>query len=228
MGDGFEVLIWLAVMGFIGIRSAMQRSRAQSASRIEADPIDRPEPPISAPRKRRESPPRDRERREATLAPPARRGSGVLSRWTEFAAELERQMKEQQEVQRSRGSAFETEKTVVVPGRRVYPRSAAPTEPARRGEPSHWDDWQSEPDDHSLHDDDDPRGRKFHAPAPRDVRAARVSSRVETVERVRRPGLARLDGYDPLKRAVILADVLGTPPGLDGISPAERRLDKLR
>lgn len=230
MGEGFEVLLWLAVMGFIGIRGAM-RNRTRTAARTDETEDERVVEharQVEAARRVARSSSREE---EVERSVPARRGGGVLSRWTEFAAELERQMKEQQEAQRTRQGSFEEEETVVVPGRRVYP--STPTAPGGAGavsEASHWDDWETQPESHSLHSRQasDPSGRGLHRPAPRDARPSREMSKAQTVERIHRPGLARLEKFGALKRAVILADVLGPPPGLDGLSPAERRLDQRR
>lgn len=92
---------------------------------------------------------------------------------------------------------------------------------------SHWDDWEDEPESHRLHPGGPGGGGSArHERTPREVRSPRESSKAQ-VERIHRPGLARLESYAALKRAVLLAEVLGPPPGLDGTSPAERRLDRL-
>lgn len=40
-------------------------------------------------------------------------------------------------------------------------------------------------------------------------------------------GLARLDRYAPLRRAILLSEVLDPPPGLTGSTPVERRLEEI-
>ncbi len=217
MGDGFEVLIWLAVMGFIGIRSAMARSRSQAASRAESEPAPELPAPTRQPRPTARQRPRST---EESARVPARRGSGVLSRWAEFAANLERQMQEQQQAARAAAEEREGE-TVVVPGRRVVPRrSEAPAVADPRHE-SHWKDWETEPESHSLAGG---RSGRRHTPGP--VRVPTTGNAASESGRSRRSGLARLESYGTLKRSIILADVLGPPPGLDGISPSERRLER--
>ena len=39
-------------------------------------------------------------------------------------------------------------------------------------------------------------------------------------------GLARFETYAPLRRAIIVSEILASPPGLTGVSPAERRLEE--
>ncbi|MDX1393646.1 MAG: hypothetical protein R3195_04625 [Gemmatimonadota bacterium] len=232
MGEGFEILVWLAVMAFIGLRGAMQKNRAEQKKREEAE--------------RRES--RDRAVQalgEADAGSPDGR-RGILGRFTDFAAELERQMQEAQTEQRARAEAemrareemarrgprgpddiTRARPTVVVPGRRVYPRSVESIESAEEEHASHWDDWESAPESHRLHPDETAGQGARLAAASRVPRPATKLRRGSVRGREPRgDGLSKLDRFDALKRAVILADVLGPPPGLDGITPAERRLDE--
>ncbi|MFV1987512.1 MAG: hypothetical protein ACC682_09520 [Gemmatimonadota bacterium] len=239
MPDGVEVFVWLAVIGFIGIRSAMQRSRAQARSQAEPErePDHLPPPDHRPPMERASPAPRGRPRSTADSAgmvarmsraddepvrsPPARRGSGVLSRLSEFAADIERQMKEQQEQQeqaRRLAAGQGAGETVFVPGRRVSPRQGSASAAADPEQESHWNDWESQPESLRLH----PAGRQVAHPS-----APQASERESGPARTRRSGLARLEAYGTLERAIILAEVLGPAPGLHGASPAERRLDEL-
>jgi hypothetical protein len=145
----------------------------------------------------------------------------VLSRFADFAAEIERQMQEQQEAGRAAADEREGE-TVLVPGRRVVPRRSEVPAAAEAEHASHWTDWEAQPQSHSLHTG---QTGERHAPGP--VRPMQAKSEASKRARGRRSGLERLESYGTLKRAVILADVLGPPPGLGGISPAERRLENL-
>ena len=257
MGEGFEVLLWLAIMAFIGLRGAIQKSRAQQRkrdARVVEEARDRSiELSQASGPGRRPGESRLPSLRPAGVSESARSAEaassaprrGVLSRLNEFAAELERQMREAQEAEQrnraeqqaraerqaragrptrgaqpSRPPTADSEQTVVVPGRRVYP-AAAPGGP--EGHEAHWDDWETSPESHRLHPEEAARRRTRQAGARRvptpEVRRDVVRGRVP-----RGDGLSRLDRFESLQRAVILADILGPPPGLDGTLSVERRL----
>lgn len=259
--EGLEILLWLGIMGFVALRSAMQRQKQDQAKRKAPTPLEGSladtlgggddEPPVQVaerPRSARQSPARDpstripssdRSRRtEVTRRAPGaparperreestpKRG-GLLSKWQEIAAEFERQMEEQQAAAREaarrarEAEAGESERLVVVPGRRVTPAPDLDIEEIRQRE-SHWSDWQTDPGTHGLHAQDAARpGRETHAPHA--VQPLSTSRREASGKRG--AGLARLESYPTLQRAIILSELLGPAPGIDGVAPAERRL----
>jgi hypothetical protein len=201
-------------MAVVALRSAAQNKRRseQKQSRLpdfEDDDFDlaapaRPEPVVE----RRSTGAPDREHGE-------KKKGGLLSRWSELAAELERQMQEQQQTARETQAEArmehappeEPERLVVVPGRRVYPaRTREPSGTiARRAEAS------------------PARG----AGAPSTLESRPHAEPVARRGRRKASGLERLESYSPLKRAIILSEVLNEPPGVSGIAPAERRLGGL-
>ncbi|MDH3733200.1 MAG: hypothetical protein OEU54_06675 [Gemmatimonadota bacterium] len=243
MGEGLEVLLWLGIMGFIALRSAMQRQRKRGsrsegstpsegslADLLSGDPTDdRPQPDqrrgtgTEVTRRGPAAPSRSED--AGARATSGEKRGGLLSRWSELAAEFERQVQEQQASAREAArpaSSEEPERLVVVPGRRVYPTEAGSDE--ARSRESHWSDWQSDPQSHGLHSDVSAGGaRESHVPHQRGsaTPAKGLSGRRE---RRSGAGLARLESLHPLKRAIILSELLGPPPGLEGVAPAERRL----
>jgi hypothetical protein len=119
----------------------------------------------------------------------------MLGRFAELAKELERELEAQRAAARAEGlSAADADATLLVPGRRVTPAAPRPV---------------------------------FDAPAPDrrpaadpSVRSPRAGAEKQ-VARPRKPssaGLDRLEAYDPLRRAIILSELLGRPGGLAGKS----------
>lgn len=131
-------------------------------------------------------------------AEPEKRGS-ILGSFADLAREIERQMQDAADAGRERE---EPERTVVVPGRRVDP-GESPT----------------------LYDATGPVAIASGAtPAKRPLRSAEPEPEAgRSRRRAGGRGLERLERYDPLKRAVLLSEILGTPPGL---SEGERRLGR--
>lgn len=221
MGDGTEILLWLLVMAIIAIRGAAQNRRR--AMQREAEKAQR-EGRVGG---------RDVESRPGAVpGGAAKRGTaakrtGLLDRMMEYATELERQAREQEaEIARRAAARDAPERTVVVPGRRVIPtRVEAPARPVAERPVRTADDIALEPDAELT--------RPWRTVGSRARAAGRLPSRaaeVPTIEepatgvrRVHRPGLARLDRFPPLKRAIMLAEVLGRPPGFDGVGAVERR-----
>ena len=239
MGEGIEILLWLGIMAVVALRSAAQnRQKAErqkqaglpdlldddlESTGADLEPTAAATTTLPQPAERRPLPTRDRDRRARNEDGGEKKG-GLLAKWAEMAAELERQVQEQQraaeEAQaaarreheaRTRRDATpdEPERLVVVPGRRVYP---ARTDDRSGPMPVRWEE-------------------------PASARVAGAPSRLEArphaepvgsgTGRGRPRGLDSLERYGSLKRAMILSEVLGEPPGLSGVAPAERRLGGL-
>lgn len=248
MGEGFEILLWLALMAILGMRGA-----ARNRKRAEREAAEEPEPLAGG-----AAPDRigsDGGAASATRERPAGGRGGLFDRMAEYAAELERQAREQQAEAEARVRQAEAPPaharartdmraaarrrggergedgagTVVVPGRRVRPTPLAERASATVVRPP-GDEALIEPlqvlevadSDHSR------RPRRFEAARltggdlSRRARAPIGAAPEGPVRRPRRPGLARLDRYPTLKRAMVLSEVLGRPPGLDGVAPVER------
>ena len=191
MGEGFEILLWLALMAILGLRGAAQsRKRAEREAPEEAESLGGGSAPNRI------------DPDEGAIAGSTERASGarggLLSRMAEVAAELERQARERQteaEARRAREEAalarraggerrhlgVDRERTVVVPGRRVRPPP--------------------------------PAGGRLEARDPSGPPATAVASE-EGRRRSRRHGLERLERYPTLQRAILLSELLGPAPGL--------------
>lgn len=203
MGDGLEILFWLAIFVVVGLRGVARgrKGRAPPEPGIEPplalEPVSREAPRETQPARQ----PARQPERQAVRQParqPAQKSrqkvGGLRGRWAEFAAELERQMVEtQQSAPEGPAELAEpsSERTVVAP-RSPAPADTGPDVPPRRDVlESPW--------------------------------AAPEAVRKPAARRPRRRGLTRLERYGSLKRAVILSEILGTAPGLEGGAPAEKR-----
>jgi len=210
MDQGTEILLWLLVMAIIAIRGAaqnrrraMQREAEQEHPAAESDAGSRP----------------------ARIPGAAAKRTGLLDRMMEYATELERQAREQEaELARRAPGRDAPERTVVVPGRRVSPTRVEAPPSVGRGPAFSADDIAVAPDAEIT------RPWRLAPAQPLEVtriaRGGGAPSEPEhetSVRRPRRPGLSRLDRYAPLKRAIALAEVLGRPPGFDGVGAVERR-----
>jgi hypothetical protein len=169
-----------------------------------AEPSPRPRPPA------RRSGGVARRSREGAEATARSTRKSLRERWAEMARELERQMQEQVEAaQRPQPP----EETVNIPGRRVEPLPPAirPSEAWAEGIEAA----------REIGDDE------LRRPAPA-RRAVPARPTVARGDRRRAPSgegrLSRLDRYAPLRRAIILSEILGPPPGLGDGPAAPRRM----
>lgn len=214
MPDSFELVLWGIVMAVLWLRGMTAAKRKREQATLDAV---RDEPEV-----------------EEGRPAPAKRLS-MREQWREMAQQVERRMQEAQAEGRP-GSLVahvgeddeedDEERMVFVPGRPVAPSQApeAVSLPVPRPETSVT--VRREPAAAAITREPVGGGTRGAAGRGRD----RVSTRLPT-----RGGpsggadvgsdlLDRLDRYSPLARAVILSEILGTPPGLKG-DPWDERWD---
>ena len=216
MNDFPEILFWLAVFAVIAIRNvAAARKKAAGAPRVEStDPTveqtarqqerQRQGRPSRASQPTRTGPPTRPPTRPSVeprgrSVPPgrARKTGGLLGRFAELAKQIERELEEQRAAARAQGlSAADADATLLVPGRRVIPAAPQPVFEA-------------------------PTTGRRPAADP-SVRRPRAEKQVARSPKPSSAGLDRLEAYDPLRRAIILSELLGRPGGLSGRSVLDR------
>ncbi len=219
MGDGLEILFWLAVFVIIALRSASRTRSRTPPSRPEGAGADRPP------------------------STPALERRGVL-------ADLMRQIEAQVEAQRREAETRARAGEEVLETRLSAPAGRRPTAPERRSRrpPVPPDRRPPTPLPGGQGTYVVP-GRLVQAPdrvsvarAPEAAALVRDSGTsalgedrsegeagLETLPRrgASREGLGRLDRYEPRRRAILLGELLGPPPGLTGRTAVERRLEEI-
>lgn len=206
MTEFVELLIWGAVLVALGLRSAARGRSRKSGGPPETgsrEPIvggaEGPEAPSTS--------------FEDLARTPERsvRGRPLVEQWLEAARELEEEARWREEeagVPRewrespALGPPAGEERTLTVPGRRVRPA------PARAAVSAAAADLGAVERRHAV---------EGHTPDPRASRRA-LSEEGSGPEGSKRGSgrnpLARLDRLGPLRRAVVLSEILGPPPGL--------------
>jgi len=105
VGDGLDLLLWLAIMVVFGLRGAARSKRLQARQEPDVEQLPEARVPRESPQTR----------------PVERKPRGLRGRWAEIAAELERQIQSQQQAPETRAEPT-SQRTVLVPGHRVEPR----------------------------------------------------------------------------------------------------------